>query len=75
MSATAVVSLIEEVSKQTTKLSITVDVRDRVAGGYSGTFIEAIPKTTGERYQSHGIELLSVNGLAKSRSMSMTQQR
>jgi alpha-ketoglutarate-dependent taurine dioxygenase len=57
MSTTGVESLIEEVSKKTTKLSITVDVSDRVAGGYSGSFIEAIPKTTRERYQRHGIDL------------------
>jgi hypothetical protein len=55
MPATEVESLVQATKK--TSKSITVDVSCRVTGGYLGSFIEAITKTTRHRYERHGIDL------------------
>lgn len=48
---------IKDLEEQAENLAIIVDVSKRVSGGYSGSFVEAIPPTTKARYERHGIDL------------------
>jgi alpha-ketoglutarate-dependent taurine dioxygenase len=50
-------SIFNNPSKNTSNLSINVDVSNRIAGGFSSNFLEALPKTTKARYERHGVDL------------------
>lgn len=50
-------SLIKEINDKTSKLSISVDVSKRVAGGYSEDLSRELPAPTRARYEKYGIDL------------------
>jgi hypothetical protein len=50
-------SIFNNPSKNASNLSLKVDVSNRVAGGFSSNFSEALPKTTRARYERHGVDL------------------
>lgn len=48
---------IDQLSKNTSNLTIQVDVSKRLQGGFEGSFVEGLPPTTRARFERHGIDL------------------
>ncbi|CCH44190.1 Alpha-ketoglutarate-dependent taurine dioxygenase [Wickerhamomyces ciferrii] len=49
--------LVNKLTEKTATLKLEVDVSKRVAGGFEGSYVEALPPTTRARYERHGINL------------------
>lgn len=50
-------TIVEEINKKSSNLSIEVDVSRRVRGGFDISYIEALPEATRARLEKHGIDL------------------